>query len=181
MSIVMVQLYKCTCTKCEEPGNDGIQLNDIYKEIVHRNFIGMATYSIIPEYRQLAIGSYLNMNSKSRKYTIYGTSKCNVTLLRKNYLNSKSTCPWHVYLDYDVNRIPQAIAKVRCTCTECFIPHNRRKSGICEQINSFIPVIRRICDDFTCKYNYSVSMETVPVGCTCKRNKMKAVPNAMQL
>ena len=84
-------------------------------------------------------------------------------------MNYKSTCPWYVFLDYDVDRLPQTMAKAECSCRKCFNVLDDGKSGNCRKIESFVPVIRRQCSPNNV-YKYSVFMETVPVGCTCTRN-----------
>ena len=169
--LILLHVTGCEFIKCHEPRNLHEQLDTLYKNILNRNLLGSATFSVIPEYRRALSHSILN---SAKKYKIYGISKCSKLKKRRHlrkHLNFKSTCPWYVYLDYDVNRIPQTMAKSECTCTECFNVHNSQMSGICEKINSYIPVIRRTCNGGI--YKYSVVMETVPVGCTCKRNVIK--------
>ena len=176
-TIAFILLYTagCSFTNCSEPRDLHEQIDKLYKKILNMNLIGSSTYNIIPEYRNSATKSqsYPKLN---KKYKIYGISKCkNLRLLRRRQLNFKSTCPWYMFLDYDVNRIPQTMAKSECSCKECFNVHNSKMSGKCEKINSYVPVIRKSC--LSGEYKYKVAIETVPVGCTCKRNRLTYMPS----
>ena len=80
-----------------------------------------------------------------------------------------ATCPWHVTMDYDDNRIPANIMKAVCTCRKCYRNDGSRDlGGRCEPVETFTPVTRKVCVKGV--YQYVVAIESIPVGCTCKRN-----------
>ena len=114
------------------------------------------------------------------RYRVYGEPRCgqlrNAILMNGSGsdnvtdIDKMATCPWHMVLEVDKNRIPQSITKASCTCTKCFLPDdNYTKAGLCVEVMSYIPVIRKHCNAQKV-YEYSVNIEGVPVGCTCRQN-----------
>ena len=134
---------------------------------------GTASYNIITD-NSINSDSSCSSWDTSRKYKLYGMSNC--TQMRLTELNSsmntnyKSTCPWYIYLNYDEDRLPKTIAMAKCACSNCTsVSNNISENGRCEEVNSYSPVIRRKwCLDG--HPQYYVTIETIPVGCTCKRN-----------
>ena len=118
--------------------------------------------------------------SKSSKFQtrIYGEFSCkrlrdinrieaygdiNITTVDK-----RATCPWHLVMDIDKNRIPVNIMKATCTCDSCYRNNGSRgHAGRCEPVETFTPVIRKVCVRGV--YVYFVDIESVPLGCTCIR------------
>ena len=174
LGVLCVHLPRSVAGQCREPQDLSQQLDKLTAEILNMTLTGTPTFGTIPEYRRAF--KTISSSSQKRKYRIYGESKCKskklVNIRGKQHINYKSTCPWYVYLDYDVDRLPQAMAKAKCSCKKCFnVFSSRRNSekGSCEKIKSYVPVIRRQCS-INMVYEYAVYMEMVPVGCTCKRN-----------
>lgn len=153
-------------------------------------YLGRSTYYVIPEYRINAHhnkkrrdernkdGVFMKDNNKSFQTRIYGEPKCrrNGNVRRHSDISSKSTCPWYVVLDVEMNREPQTMAKAKCSCKRCFtVEGDGRQRDRCTTINAYVPVIKWECpDSYSGKdayYNYFIHIEEVPVGCTCKRPK----------
>ena len=159
-------------TDCREPRNVAAQLDKLYEGMLTMILAGTPTCGIIPPYRSNNPAFPTDapaIKHESLKFRIYGNAKCKrlPVFERRSHLNYKSTCPWYVYLDYDVDRLPQTMTKAQCSCKRCFNVLNNGKAGNCRKIESFVPVIRRSCKIFGGTYKYTISMESVPVGCTC--------------
>ena len=157
---------------CREPKDLAAQLDRLHEEMLNITLSGTPTYGILPPYRRnTPVFQTSPFKRESLKFRIYGKAKCKRLRYfeKRSHLNYRSSCPWYVYLDYDVDRLPQTMAKAECSCRKCFNTLNDGKSGNCRKIESFVPVIRRQCLPNNV-YRYFVFMETVPVGCTCTRN-----------
>ena len=156
---------------CREPKDLAAQLDRLHEEMLYITLSGTPTYGILSPYRRnTPVFQTSQFKRESLKFRIYGKAKCKrLRYFERSHLNNKSTCPWYVFLDYDVDRLPQTMAKAECSCRKCFNVLDNGKSGNCRKIESYVPVIRRQCLPNNV-YRYSVSMETVPVGCTCTRN-----------
>lgn len=174
LALVLPQLADTFLSKCREPKNLSNQLDKLYEELLNMTLTGTSTFGIIPQYRktpEFEKNQVTSLESQRLNFRIYGDSKCKRLrpLRGKKHLNYKSTCPWFVNLEYDVDRLPQTMAKAECSCRSCFNVNGDGKSGKCEKVLSYVPVIRRTCG-LGDEYKYAVYMETVPVGCTCTRN-----------
>lgn len=163
---------------CREPPNHREQLSSLYAGLLHFNSAGTGTFNIIPEFRSSYLNNPIRTYSKKKRQHLFGSAVCdsNIQSLRlkqrlqyaTDNLYLTSTCPWYVKMEYDANRLPHVIAKAECVCEKCYNVMNSDTAGKCNKVNSFIPVIRRKC--LSGVYMYFATVETVPVGCTCKRN-----------
>ena len=147
------------------------RLQQHFLELMNATLADNSSYNIIPSLRN---ETPLMRHSAQKTYKVYGTSNCRIARqlfrsLTKPQRNEQSTCPWYVYLDYDSERIPQIIAKARCTCTMCIgvMDSSNNGPGRCEPVDSFRTVLRRCKNDSDCVYY--VDVEAVPVGCSCNR------------
>ena len=170
--LILTELVDSIFTDCREPRNLAAQLDKLYEEMLNMTQAGTPTYGILPPYRSNNPAFPTDapaIKHESLKFRIYGKAKCMRLRVfeRRSHLNYKSTCPWYVYLEYDVDRLPQTMTKAECSCKRCFNVFNNGKAGNCQKIESFVPVIRRSCKIFGGTYKYAISMESVPVGCTC--------------
>ena len=157
------QIETSAKSACREPKNLKDELDHLYRELLLLKINGSETFSIVPKYHIPRNTYPLSTNTKRQR--IYGKLVCGKHRHMRKFLNFRSTCPWYMYLEYDIDRIPQAMVKAECTCKDCL---NRDNSGKCEKVDSFVSVIRRTCIDGI--YKYYIYMEPVPVGCTCKHH-----------
>lgn len=153
------------------------------KQILRDYLLGRTTYNIIPEYRQVIKAQY----QEELKNKVYDASKskrapisragCNIkdSLFQQS---AKTTCPSYTVLDVNHFRSPRTIVKSVCACKRCLSVSNRskRETSNCTPVNTYIPVIRYMCPkQFGSKkstkryFEYKITLETVPVGCTCER------------
>lgn len=187
--MVLVHLSHITrsgATECAEPKKLRTKLANLYEGLLMYNVHGSNSFNIVPEYQTSLQNNILPFRPPPRRrQRVHGLPKCSREDLRKRLLPNeggtfiKSTCPWYVRLDFDSDRLPQIMTMAECSCRNCYSVSSPDFRGKCEKIESFVPVIRRICSGGV--YRYYATVETVPVGCTCsqvsrrrkKRNKKR--------
>ena len=116
-----------------------------------------------------ARGRYSWPRSQARRQTfavrVHGEPTC-----KRGRKFSKSrrephwVCPWHTVLESDPDRIPVAMEKARCNCNRC--GYKVPKESRCQEIVSYVQVIRRFCHNGI--FIYDLDLEAVPVGCGCR-------------
>ena len=107
---------------CREPKDLAAQLDRLHEEMLNITLSGTPTYGILPPYRRNnPLYQTSQFKHKSLKFRIYGKAKCKrLRYFERSHLNYRSSCPWYVFLDYDVDRLPQTMAKAECSCRKCF-------------------------------------------------------------
>ena len=177
MSVLYVHIaneIRCEASVCAEPANVKEQLGHLYKELLLYNARGLYTFNIIPAFRKSLQNNIMIYKSNLKRQKMHGISRCSNKRLRGGNFTEDdnepvtATSPWYFKLDYVTDRLPDMMAKAECTCRKCYNPLYRNGSGKCEKIESFDPVIRRICVSGI--YRYFATVESVPVGCTCSRH-----------
>lgn len=165
---------------CSEPPDADTQKTKLQKAAFRDYLLGRWTYTVIDEYRDSTRPKRpSNLVSLSTfQSAIYGEPSCrrNRIITQHSDIGARSTCPWFVVLDVDFQREPQTIARARCSCKRCYsIDRSGKSRARCTEVNSYIPVIKWRCPSrYTTGdhyYEYFIDLETVPVGCTCKRSR----------
>ena len=173
---------------CKEPKNFKLTIRNITRQLLEYHS-QVAQYYSIQDFldthrKQLNSTLFKDILAAVSKTTgfqvrVYGEPSCkrlrNINRKDSNEeINSTTvdklaTYPWHVSLDYDKNRIPAKMMKAICTCGKCYRNDGSLdREGKCEPAETFPPVIRKVYVKGV--YDYFVDLESVPVGCTCKRN-----------
>ena len=173
---------------CKEPKNFEIIFRNITRQLLDYHS-QVAQYYSIPNFLEThrkQLNSTLSIDilaavSKTAGFQVrvYGEPSCkrlrNINRKDSNEeinsttIDKLATCPWHVSLEYDKNRIPAKMMKAICTCGKCYRNDGSLdREGRCKPVEIFSPVIRKVC--LKGVYDYFVDIESVPVGCTCKRN-----------
>ncbi|XP_053376447.1 uncharacterized protein LOC123533180 [Mercenaria mercenaria] len=181
--LATVLMLKClaqiSTAQCIHPPDAEKQKLQLRKKVFRDYLLGHWTYNVIDEYRKNTRPprerNLIDLQTRQRK--IYGEKSCrkNGNISHESDISSKSTCPWYIVLDVDMQREPQSIAKAKCSCKRCFTVDRSGKSrDRCKEVNSYIPVIKWRCSNNYSGsrknyFKYFVDFETVPVGCTCKR------------
>ena len=178
-----------SCEKCKEPDSlDEIKKN-LYREI-YEYYNQAAQYYQVPGLLGNNSNHLLRPAPKHKRHRvlkqratkqsrIYGEPSCNGLRninridtnddINSTNLDKLATCPWHVILEVDQHRIPQSIAKAVCTCEKCYKTDGwEEQKGSCQEVLTYVPVIRKHCDNGA--FEYFADVEPVPVGCTCKQN-----------
>ncbi|KAL3857119.1 hypothetical protein ACJMK2_011814 [Sinanodonta woodiana] len=142
-----------------------LQTNQDMGYVVHESF-----YMINPALDSSFLISDLFVKDV-RRTILYGTRHCSAGAMNKlpvTYHLRNTSCPFHLVMNSDPNRIPAILMEARCNC-------NRGKTCIGGDINSrcapikyFVRAIRKtaLCgaDGF---YEYKHTLEPITVGCTC--------------
>ena len=166
--------------QCVHPPDANHQKLRLKNEIFRNYVLGHWTYNVIDEYRKVVRLNFPRnlIDVTTRQSKIHGKRSCkrNRKLTPDSDIEEQSTCPWYVVMDVDAQREPQAIAKAKCSCKRCFtLDRTGNTRDKCTHVNSFIPVIKWRClNDVSGQssetyFQYFIDIETVPVGCTCKR------------
>ena len=176
MALVVMSIdteTRCEARACADPADAKKQLYNLFNGVRLYNARGLNTFNIIPAFRKSLQNNFMTFKSKLKRQYIHGGPKCNKLHVKhgnvseEDVRNMSATCPWHVKLDYDTDRLPIMMAKAECTCRRCVHPFYGNSAGKCEKVESFVSVIRRKC--VRGFYKYFATVESVPVGCTCVR------------
>ena len=179
MSVLFVHIaneIRCEASVCAEPTNVKEQLGHLYNGLLLYNARGLYTFNIIPAFRKSLQNNFTIYKANLKTQKMHGISRCSNKRMRQgkftedDHEHVTATCPWYFKLDCDTDRLPHMMAKAECTCRKCYKPLYNRI------IESFIPVIMRMCVSGI--YRYSATVESVPVGCTCSRHlkRKKKIP-----
>ena len=181
--LVIIYLSLSINAQCVHPPYAKANKTALHRKIFHDYYLGRWTYNVIKEYRGNAkhilqrrnerdqAGYFIANNYSKFQSRLYGQAKCrrHRPFLRKT-IDSTSTCPWYTVIDVDLNREPRTMAKAKCSCKRCqSVGETGRGKGHCTTVNSYVPVIKWECPHNAKYYTYFIHLETVPVGCTCKR------------
>ena len=89
---------------------------------------------------------------------------------QNDVISVKTPCKWNYVQDIEDDRIPRVIAKAVCTCRDCH-------RGTCQNVYSYIPVLKKQCNEVTGVFRYQEYIYKVPVACVCVRSKPAGTPS----
>ncbi|KAL3857116.1 hypothetical protein ACJMK2_011811 [Sinanodonta woodiana] len=106
-----------------------------------------------------------------RRTSIYGGRQCSTDAMNNlpgNHHLRNTSCPFHLVMNRDPNRIPAVLMEARCNCNNDEPCIGGDVNSRCAPIKYFVRAMRKtaLCgaDGF---YEYKHTLEPISVGCTC--------------
>jgi hypothetical protein len=175
----MCEHFIQSTSQCVHPSDANQQINRLKNQVFRNYILGDWTYNVIDEYRKITRHNFPRnlLDATTRQSQIHGKRSCkeNIKVTSDSDIEVQSTCPWYTVMDFNAQRVPQTIAKAKCSCNHCYTTDRTGKTrDRCTSVNSFIPVVKWSCQSngpspIPKYFQYFIDIETVPVGCTCKR------------
>ncbi|KAK3609475.1 hypothetical protein CHS0354_022232 [Potamilus streckersoni] len=106
-----------------------------------------------------------------RRMILHGTRHCSAGAMNNlpgNHHLRNTSCPFHLVMNRDPNRIPAILMEARCNCNRDETCIGGDINSRCAPIKYFVRAMRKtaLCgiDGY---YEYKHTLEPITVGCTC--------------